>query len=271
MADPPWNKWLTDATDRARDLLLAASADKQAALARRTGAAAGDILKARKLQKTIAATIARGDAASWRRLAIAFDVIDIAGIVEDDEPSWSGSVDTTMPEATPMTTASKTEARGSHHSIDETVTIGEMRIDLGEVPTPPTPANPRAGATLAAGEVPPTAVTREHATVQLPIRMPAQVTPTSAAASSNAGLKGGTTPMEPVPSSVLDIEKYAVLCAWTQVHPEKRDRLHQQYGLSTEDGRRELDERFAELFAKNARLKSVFEKRLRLHLGFLKR
>ena len=81
---------------------------------------------------------------------------------------------------------------------------------------------------------------------------------------------GGTTPMTNVPQAVLDIDKYAVLCAWTEVHPDRRDALHQQYGLDDEDDRKALDDHFEQLFRQDARMRAAFAQRLRMHLKFLR-
>jgi hypothetical protein len=270
---------------------MAATADKQASIASRTGAAPDDIDKARRLQKAIAQTLTSGDPAGWRRLALAFDVIDVGGTLLDNEPEPDSPVDSTMPEAQPMTTASKTETRSPRYiSVDETVTIEDMDFDDESGPRG-TVSRP-AGSTLIEGNAPSGSYRPHRATV--PIQMPAQVTPTSAVASSHeaasshraasskdvssqpagsnpAVSSGGTAHMQAVPSSVLDIEKYAVLCAWTQVHSDRRPQLHEQYGLADEAARRELDARFAALFASNFKLKAAFDKRLQLHLRFLQR
>lgn len=240
-------------------------------MARRAGVPVEDVAKARKLLKAVAITIASGDAAAWRRLAVAYDVIDVGGAFVDDEPDLEQPVDSTLPVAQPAPAPPRSEPDPGT-SIDETVAIDEeLRLELDEPPQHRSAASAPAGSTLLEGRAPAQA---RGGTVQMPIHMPAQVTPASAAASAqpaSSGYDSGTTPMQSVPSSVLDVEKYAVLCAWTEAHPERREHLHQQYGLSGEAERRALDQRFQALFAKNRDMRSAFDKRLRLHLGFLRR
>lgn len=265
----PWNKWLRDSSDWIHELLSADTVERRSRVAGRAGVPAEDVAKARKLLKAVAATIASGDQTAWRRLAVAYDVIDVGGAFVDEEPDRDLPVDSTMPAVLPMPAEAQVDPGTS---IDETVTIDdELRLDLDEGPLHQrSAASAPAGSTLMEGRAPPQA---HGGTVQMPIHMPAQITPRSAAASSRqaSSSHGGTTPMQPVPSSVLDIEKYAVLCAWTEVHPERREQLHQQYGLSGEAERRQLDERFQTLFTKNAQMRSAFDRRLQLHLGFLRR
>jgi hypothetical protein len=244
-----WQKWLDGSVDQLRKLL---------ANELRDGAAPEDVDKARKLLKTIAMVIETGDAAAWRRLAVAFDVVDVGGTFVDGEPTREGSIDSTMPAA---------QFAPASHSVDETVALGEFRaleIDDTDVDAARGPA----GSTLIAGKAPPTGT---RPTVPLPVHMPAGVTATGAPSHPDSMTGGGTTPMSPVPSSVLDVEKYAVLCAWTETHPERREQLHTQYGLQDEEERKRLDASFEALFAENLPLRSAFKKRLEMHLGFLRR
>ena len=82
---------------------------------------------------------------------------------------------------------------------------------------------------------------------------------------------GGTLMTGKSPDSALDIEKYAILCAWTETHPERRDALHAQYGIAGERERATLDREFEARFMKDPQLRSAFAQRLKLHLKWLRR
>ena len=238
----------------------------------RHGASSDDLMKARKLLKAIAVVIESGDAAAWRRLSIAYDVVDVGGSLTDLEPEYDGDVDSTMP-AAQFHPSSAPPTRLSEHSVDETVALGEFHaLDIDDDDFDP---RAPAGSTLMTGTLPKSVQHKgDSRTVPIPVHMPAGVTASgvpSGPAISSGMQSSSTVPMTRVPSSVLDVEKYAVLRAWTQVHPERREQLHQQYGLSSEDERQQLDARFEALFARNLQLRSAFEKRLKMHLGFLQR
>lgn len=240
-----WQKWLDGTLD-----LLSTLLTKDIA----SDASAEDVDKARNLLKLIACTVERGDAAAWRRLALAFDVVDIGGGLADTEPVRAeGDVDSTMP-AVPFVPP----------SVDDTVALGEIRAS--DLAIEEAEARAPAGSTLLTGQAP----VDSKGTVPIPVHMPAGVTASGEPSTSG----GGTAPIhQPVPSSVLDIEKYAVLCAWTEKHPDRRPQLHAQYGLAGADGgereRTALDSQFEALFRQDARLRSAFDKRLAMHLRFL--
>ncbi len=77
-------------------------------------------------------------------------------------------------------------------------------------------------------------------------------------------LKAGSSP-----HPVLDLEKYAVLCAWTELHPQRRADLHRQYGLADEAARTQLDLQFAARFRQDPSLRAAFDNRLKMHRKFL--
>lgn len=74
-----------------------------------------------------------------------------------------------------------------------------------------------------------------------------------------------------VPSALTELDRYAVLCAWSEIHPERRPQLHRQFGLADEDDRAALDARMAAMFATDEPLRAAFAQRLQLHLGHLRR
>jgi hypothetical protein len=81
---------------------------------------------------------------------------------------------------------------------------------------------------------------------------------------------GGTLHAGKSPDSLLDIEKYAVLCAWTEVHPERRAALHAKYGVESEEARAALDRAFDARFAREPDVRAAFAQRLKLHLKWLR-
>lgn len=85
------------------------------------------------------------------------------------------------------------------------------------------------------------------------------------------GPSTGTAPSQGIPAKILDIDKYAVLCAWSEVHPDRRDAIHQRYGLTDEAARKALDARMEQHFRVDASLRAAFAQRLRLHLSYLRR
>lgn len=70
---------------------------------------------------------------------------------------------------------------------------------------------------------------------------------------------------------LVELEKYAVLCAWTEAHPERRAQLHAQYGLADEAARTRLDAMFEGRFQGDPHLRKAFESRRRLHAKFIPR
>jgi hypothetical protein len=74
-----------------------------------------------------------------------------------------------------------------------------------------------------------------------------------------------------VPSVLTELDRYAVLCAWSEIHPERRPQLHRQFGLADEDDRAALDARMAAMFATDDELRAAFAQRLQMHLGHLRR
>jgi hypothetical protein len=79
-----------------------------------------------------------------------------------------------------------------------------------------------------------------------------------------------TRPSAGVPRAALDLDKYAVLCAWCEVHPERRESLHRQYGITDEAARAALDTRMETLFVEDVTLRGAFAQRLSMHLKFLR-
>ncbi len=254
-----WNKWLETSTKHVRALLAHD-------LSPRVAGSAANRDKARKLLKIIAGVVARGDDAAWQRLALAYDVVSVGDLVPDGEPSADDQVDSTMP-------AAVFDTFEDSHSVDETVAIGDLKnLDL-DSPDDLEAMRP-AGSTLMEGHRP-----ASSATVPIPVHMPAGVTasgmpshtPSQLPSVTPSEMTGGTTPMQRVPDGGLDLEKYAVLCAWTQDPPGRRAQLHAQYGLENEDARRHPDARCQALFSSNLQMRATFDWRLNMHLGFLKR
>lgn len=85
--------------------------------------------------------------------------------------------------------------------------------------------------------------------------------------SSQRSAAAAPPPVEPS----LDLDQYAVLCAWTEAHPERRASLHAQYGLADEAARRRLDEAYEERFRRDSALRVAFAQRTRMHLGWIRR
>ncbi len=264
MASSLWKSWLDGSVASLRTLL---SGD----LSHNHGGATKDQLhKARALLKATVAIIERGDAEAWRRLAVAADVLEVSGALGDTEPAREGPVDSTMPalfEAGPPPS----------QSVDETVALD----DVQSIHIPDDDSQVPAGPTLVAGEAPAgvsghgssfaqstaRSPRQSNHTVPIPVHMPSGVT-----ASGTPSTDPSVGMAHPASSgAVLDVEKYAVLCAWTEARPDRRQHLHNQYGLQSEEERRQLDARFEELFKNNLQLRSTFERRLKMHLGFLRR
>lgn len=82
---------------------------------------------------------------------------------------------------------------------------------------------------------------------------------------------GGTLMTGKSPESALDVERYAILCAWTETHPERRHALHAQYGIAGEADRAALDRQFEAKFLRDPQLRAAFAQRLKLHLKWLRR
>lgn len=233
MASKDWASWLSRATERVHALLAARNDGELAALgARCPEASPAELKKVRALVKRIGRALDGGDGNEWRRLALALDVVEVGGPARDDEPPMRGVDDGTLP--------------------------------AGQAPPPEiavAPAMPVTGETL---------VGAPATTQPSPVAAPGRATGNKGGTIRMQAIATGTAAPESAPSSVLDIEKYAVLCAWTEVHPQRREQLHRQYGLVSEDERARLDRDFAGLFQRDARMRAAFEKRLQLHLGFLR-
>lgn len=101
-------------------------------------------------------------------------------------------------------------------------------------------------------------------TVALGVLSVADLGVAEAPAPQTGTLKAGSSP-----HPVLDLEKYAVLCAWTEMHPDRRPDLHRQYGLADEAARAQLDQQFAARFRKDPSLRAAFDNRLKMHRRFL--
>ncbi len=291
MESAAWQAWLDRSLDRLGRLLASKLPEGHA------GASAEELQKARKLVKWVARVIDHGDAAAWRRLALAYDVVAVGGALDDrgrvdgepvdGEPTGGSPIDSTLPAVqfhpgpAPAASGDAAQSVPRHppehrkppstpvppsHSVDETIAMGELPVlDIDDADAA---AYAPAGSTLMTGEAPPAGHQR---TVPIPVYMPPGVTANGVASGAPSSESGGTRPMQTVPSSVLDIEKYAVLCAWTEVHPERRKQLHAQYGLRDEAERVQLDAQFEILFKENRPFRSAFDRRLKMHLGFIQR
>jgi hypothetical protein len=244
-----WASWLSRATERLHGLLAARTPGQLAALGTRCPeASAAELDKARELVKRVVSALDKGDVATWRRLALALDVADVGSTARDDEPAFRGPDDATLPAGQPPPKDLDTVAGGA-------AMTGASMIGVSVAGAPMTGA---AVTTL------PSAVALQSARASKggTIKMQAIVAPPASAPDSSAPSSA--------PQSVLDIEKYAVLCAWIEVHPSRRQQLHQRYGLANEEDRARLDREFEALFQRDLRLRAAFDKRLREHLGFLR-
>ncbi len=264
--------------DQLGALLAAETRVARLALAERLGVREKDIVKARAVVITVATAVARGraDAALWRPIGVAFEVLDVAGVIDPGDVELEQPADSTLPVASGMGTAAASEpSEPSSASVDETMHMEHVELDLDDPPHPERSAASRpAGSTMPAVSPPPAAPAPrgQRGTIKMPIHMPGRVTAASAALSQSSAAESQSRPAsEAPPSSALDVEKYAVLCAWTEMHPERRLQLHSQYGLDGEAARTALDARFEELFRENAQLRAAFQRRVELHLRFLRK
>ena len=248
-------RWLAQATDLLEGLLNAFEPHQLEAFhayrVKREDVSVGDVAAARQLLLTIVGALDGSQPGSWPHLAMALDA------TLPEEP----------PVPSPLRGAAATLASGSgapSSPIDSTL---------------PALAPPVQNVTAAM----PVHVTQARAATKAPPPPSGSIDETIAIgemqaldlsdvgeAPSGPHVGGGTTPMADVPQAILDIDKYAVLCAWTEVHPDRREALHQQYGLEDEDDREALDAHFEQLFRQDARMRSAFAQRLRMHLKFLR-
>ncbi len=175
------------------------------------------------------------------------------------------------------------EAFKRHHITDASVTLGDLKkarrllLELasalagGSVPgSTPSLRRTLQAATLDPAELSHTQASETERCVRnedLDTTVP--MTPRSSA--PPPGPATGTAPSQGVPAKILDVDKYAVLCAWSEVHPDRRDEIHERYGVHDEDARRALDARMEQHFRADAALRAAFAQRLRLHLSYLRR
>lgn len=74
---------------------------------------------------------------------------------------------------------------------------------------------------------------------------------------------------EPAPPP-MDLDQYAVLCAWTEARPDRRQALHDKFGVADEAARTRLDAAFEERFREDASLRLAFASRMRMHLSWIR-
>lgn len=216
-------------------LLLALEAPQREAFRRHwlsRGGTPDDVLRARQLLMRILAAMQTGDPRLWAELALAH-----AALSPPAAPP--ASPDTVMtPDARDFTLPAVTEFR--------------LALDLdGEAPSSAPSSGP-----------PPSGSVDE--TVALGVLSVADLGAVDAPAPQTGTLKAGSSP-----NPVLDLEKYAVLCAWTELHPGRRPDLHRQYGLADEAARAELDRQFEARFRRDPSLRAAFTNRLAMHRRFV--
>lgn len=253
-------RWLAQATDLLEGLLNAFEPHQLEAFhayrVKREDVTVGDVAAARQLLLTIVGALDGSHPGSWPHIAMALDA--------------------TLPEEAPVPSPLRGEA-GLPNGIGATM-HSASGVSSGPIDsTMPAMAPPVRDVTAAMVEVTDARPASEASTSSGSIDVTIAIGEMQAldlsgvegvASGPNPG--GGTTPMTDVPQAVLDIDKYAVLCAWTEVHPDRRDALHQQYGLEDEDDRKALDDHFEQLFRQDARMRAAFAQRLRMHLKFLR-
>lgn len=254
-------RWLAQATDLLEGLLNAFEPHQLEAFhayrVKRDDVSVGDVAAARQLLLTIVGALDGSQPGSWPHIAMALDATlpeempvpsplrgatampaGIGATMHSASGVPSGPIDSTMPAMAPP-------VRDVTTAMSVQVTDARAASDLP-------PSSGSIDETIAIGEMQALDLSDVGEAVSGP----------------HAG--GGTTPMTEVPQAILDIDKYAVLCAWTEVHPDRRDALHQQYGLDGEEDRKALDAHFEQLFRADARMRAAFAQRLRMHLKFLR-
>jgi len=246
--------WLAQATDLLEGLLNASEPHQLEAFhayrIKRQDVTVGDVAAARQLLLTIVGALDGTRPGSWPHIAMALDAT-----LPEEPPVASplrGASAATLTTGTPSSQVDSTMPAMAP-PIREVTAAMQVQVTEARSTSDLPPPSESIDETIAIGEM--QALDLSTAGDQ-PVSGP------------HAG--GGTTPMTDVPQAVLDIDKYAVLCAWTEVHPDRRQALHEQYGLSGEDDRRALDTHFEQLFRQDARMRAAFAQRLRLHLKFLR-
>ena len=197
------------------------------------GGTPDDVLRARELLLRILAAMQTGDHRLWTELALAHAALS------PPVPRQPIPDTVVTPDARDFTLPAVTEFRLA------------LELDAEAPPRSPPASGP-----------PPSASVDE--TVALGVLSVADLGVAGAPSPQTGTLRAGSSP-----HPVLELEKYAVLCVWTELHPERRHDLHQQYGLADEAARAQLDERFEARFRNDPTLRAAFANRLRMHRRFV--
>jgi len=197
----------------------------------------GDVTAARQLLLDVVRALQTGGPEAWRRVNRAHVLAAAAGALE--LAAESTLVSKTVDASQPVTT--KSSAADSMH---------RQRYDVPE--DQDVPASSSLDETIPIGEWQTIAISE-------------------AAAAAPPGSEPRTQPSGPTTQEPVDVDKYAVLCAWSQLYPDRRTSLNRQYGLEDESQRRALDERMESLFTQDLALRAAFAQRLQMHLRFLQK
>jgi hypothetical protein len=284
-------RWLAFATDLLEGLLNASEPHQLEAFhayrIKRDDVSLADVAAVRQLLLTLVGTLDGSEPQHWQHIALALDAF------LPEEP----------PVASPLAAGTVMDHTQQSPGIARAMAIPTMRSDGAQAPGS-TLASPLPGiettqaspgvsglvdSTMAAHAPPAPHVIVDQSSIHITSAGPASTAPVSvdetvtlgelrnldldepAADQAPASMsERQTTATTPTPNAILDIDKYAVLCAWTELQPERRQALHDQYGLRTEDDRRALDQHFEQLFVKDVKLRTAFAQRLRMHMKFLR-
>jgi len=214
-------------------LLLSVEAPQREAFRRNwlsRGGTPDDVLRAREMLMHILGAMKTGDRRLWTELALAHAAIT------PPAPAAQSPQTVATPDAKDFTLPAVTEFR--------------LALDLDDEPRssdpPSDPLSQSVDETVAFGNI-------SVGDLEVPSSTP----------------QTGTLQSGASPDAILDLEKYAVLCAWTEVHPDRREDLHSQYGLADEAARTRLDQLFEARFRIDPYLRAAFANRVKMHLRFV--
>ncbi|MCA9623382.1 MAG: hypothetical protein KC731_30385 [Myxococcales bacterium] len=263
-------EWLKHATGLLEGLLNAVEPHQLEAFhayrAAHPGVSLAHVAAARDLLLLIVVALKTGDAEAWERLSLA-----LAATLPEEPPVPSPFAPSTVGAAFAGVTS---VAPGTTRVVDQTLTSagalsGKKPVDS----TMPAIAPPITAVTSPSG-VPLEEPFEERAPASTSIDETVALSMSSDDLERELAAELGSPSARDLPGdapeSVLDIDKYAALCAWSQVSPARREALHRQYGLADEAERKLLDQHFESLFKEDARLRIAFAQRLNMHLKFLR-
>ena len=202
-----------------------------------------------------------------------------------------GSVDATMPALAPPAPPPRVEVSGSAREPDPLPPAAEAAIPAADVPRKPAP-RPR----TPAGDDDPLSVSVDDTVMfghleaidleagdpgmgdlkverwaepHVPAAQPGSTRPSSGWRDPTGDVDA-TDDDDPL-APQLDLDRYAILCAWAELQPERRAQHNRQYGLASEEARRQLERSFEELFAAQPELRGELQRRMQMHLSWLKK